>query len=49
MSLNDVLSRIQQLQALVEPQQAAPVAATTSTGQDFGSTLAAVTTSGRRR
>ena len=46
MSIEDVLGRIQQLQAMIDPQStsaAATVAATTSTGQDFSSTLASAT------
>jgi cell wall-associated NlpC family hydrolase len=46
MSITEVLGRIQQLQALVDPQPPAvtpAAAAATSTGQDFSSTLASVT------
>jgi peptidoglycan DL-endopeptidase CwlO len=43
MSLSDVMSRIQQLQQLVDPNSASTGSATTADGQDFQSMFASVT------
>jgi peptidoglycan DL-endopeptidase CwlO len=43
MSLSDVMSRIQQLQQLVDPTAASTTSATTADGQDFQSMFASVT------